>query len=125
MSSPPLATRAILIAALPALLREWAIFPPSSLEAARVWKVLTLDGRVGDDRDEPYSTAILFRQLPSIDSDDLTDKACPRSARGLALPVTGRWTCSFNHAPRPLAAEYCLVSLIHPASGLNSLQVAS
>jgi len=59
MSNPPLATRAILIAALPALLRECAIFPPSSFDAARVWKVLHFDGRVGDDRDEPYSTAIL------------------------------------------------------------------
>jgi hypothetical protein len=59
MSKPPLATRAILIAALPALRSEWAILPPSSLDAARVWKVLHLDGKVGDDRDEPYSTAIL------------------------------------------------------------------
>jgi len=59
MSNPPLATKAILIAALPALLRECAIFPPSSFDAARVWKVLHFDGKVGDDRDEPYSTAIL------------------------------------------------------------------
>jgi hypothetical protein len=60
MSKPPLATKAILIAALPALLSECAIFPPSSFDAARVWKVLHFDGRVGDDRDEPYSTAILI-----------------------------------------------------------------
>ena len=65
MSRPPLATKAILIAALPALLREWAIFPPSSLHAARVWKVLTLEGRVGDDLEDPYSTAILLISLNS------------------------------------------------------------
>jgi hypothetical protein len=59
MSKPPLATKAILIAALPALLSEWAILPPSSFDAARVWKVLHFDGKVGDDREEPYSTAIL------------------------------------------------------------------
>ena len=29
------------------------------MDAARVWKVLHFDGRVGDDREEPYSTAIL------------------------------------------------------------------
>jgi hypothetical protein len=63
MSKPPLATKAILIAALPALLSEWAIFPPSSFDAARVWKVLHFDGKVGDDRDEPYSTAILVSAL--------------------------------------------------------------
>jgi hypothetical protein len=34
------------------------------LEAARVWKVLHLLGKVGDDRDEPYSTAILV-SVPS------------------------------------------------------------
>jgi hypothetical protein len=68
MSNPPLATNAILIAALPALLKEWAIFPPSSLAAARVWNVLHLLGKVGDDRDEPYSTAILVLAL-SIASD--------------------------------------------------------
>jgi hypothetical protein len=59
MSKPPLATKAILIAALPALLSECAILPPSSLDAARVWKVLHFDGKVGEERDEPYSTAIL------------------------------------------------------------------
>jgi hypothetical protein len=59
MSNPPEATRAILIAALPALLSECAILPPSSLEAARVWNVLHLLGKVGEDLDEPYSTAIL------------------------------------------------------------------
>lgn len=50
---------AMFMAALPALLSECAILPPSSLAAARVWKVLTLDGRVGDVLDDPYSTAIL------------------------------------------------------------------
>jgi len=69
MSNPPLATKAILIAALPALLREWAIFPPSSLDAARVWKVLHFDGKVGEDRDEPYSTAILVLALEQRERD--------------------------------------------------------
>jgi len=69
MSKPPLATKAILIAALPALLSEWAIFPPSSFEAARVWKVLHFDGKVGEDRDEPYSTAILVSALEQRERD--------------------------------------------------------
>jgi hypothetical protein len=47
------------MAALPALRKEWAIFPPSSFEAARVWKVFTLLGRTGEEREDPYSTAIL------------------------------------------------------------------
>lgn len=50
------------MAALPALRSEWAILPPSSLAAARVWNVLTFEGKVGEVRDEPYSTAILTRQ---------------------------------------------------------------
>jgi hypothetical protein len=69
ISKPPLATKAILIAALPALLREWAIFPPSSFDAASVWKVLHFDGKVGDVRDEPYSTAILVLALEHSERD--------------------------------------------------------
>jgi hypothetical protein len=69
MSKPPLATKAIFIAALPALLSECAIFPPSSFDAARVWKVLHFDGKVGDDRDEPYSTAILVLALEHRERD--------------------------------------------------------
>lgn len=62
MSRPPLATKAMLIAALPTLRSECAILPPSLLSAARVWNVRTLEGRAGVLREEPYSTAILRRQ---------------------------------------------------------------
>ena len=82
ISNPPLATKAILIAALPALLSEWAIFPPSSFDAAKVWKVLHLLGKVGDDRDEPYSTAILVLALEHRERDWSSLGLSEREERG-------------------------------------------
>ena len=91
ISNPPLATRAILIAALPALLSEWAILPPSSLDAARVWKVLHFDGRVGDDRDDPYSTAILVLvPEPGLQGAGTKEKARPERVWRLRREVERR-----------------------------------
>jgi len=82
-----------LIAALPALLSEWAIFPPSSFDAARVWKVLHFDGRVGDDRDEPYSTAILVLALERRERDWSGLRLSGREERdGMVEGLEGRET---------------------------------
>ena len=59
MSSDPDATMEMFMAALPKLLREWAIFPPSSLLFASVAKVFVFDSNLWPERDEPYSTPIL------------------------------------------------------------------
>lgn len=59
MSSPPLATVAILQHALPRLLIEWTIFPPSFVSAASVWNVFDLEGSTGAERLEPYSIPTL------------------------------------------------------------------
>lgn len=59
MSKPPVATKAILHAADPPARSECAILPPSFTSDASVWKVLDLEGSVGELRLEPYSMPIL------------------------------------------------------------------
>lgn len=71
MSRPPLATSTMLSAAEPILLKEWHIFPPTSVWAVSFSNAANLRGRAGGERDIPYSTPILgkkFRQPMSLAS---------------------------------------------------------